>query len=186
MLVLNAHPALAHEITAALQEQVAECEIVYAPTIELARILIKKREISLIVTSPMLPDGHVSKLQSYLDTLPHPPDVIVFADQDKKSISLFENSGYHFISVRDVRSVSSGPVDESLHKEIRDALNNPLQEIVSLVFLAHTAQCSEKTKVALGAIEHAAERMSQVVWGLEERLCQNVLYPRRGLRAVTR
>ena len=177
---------MANEITGRLAEQVDECSIVYAPTLELARLMLRKRKIDLIVSSPVLPDGHITRLQSTLEGLSDPPDVLIFADAAKKSIGLFEMPGYNFLSIREVQSATDGdaevlPVDtmatqvSELGAEVRDALNNPLQEIVALVYVARSAPGSTITDRALTAIESAAKGMANVVWGLEDRLYENII-----------
>lgn len=189
VLVLNANRQMANEITSRLAEQVDECSIVYAPTLELARLMLRKRKIDLIVSSPVLPDGHITRLQSTLEGLTDPPDVLIFADAAKKSIGLFEMPGYNFLSIREVQSSTDegqqvevlpgeNNVEEhisALGAEVRDALNNPLQEIVALVYVARTGPGSPTTDRALTAIESAAKGMANVVWGLEDRLYENVI-----------
>ena len=187
VLVLNANRQMANEITTRLAEDVDECSIVYAPTLELARLMLKRRKIDLIVSSPVLPDGHITRLQTTLEKLSEPPDVLIFADAEKKSIGLFEMPGYNFLSIRQVESSTDEPQVEvlpvetlegrasSFSAEVRDALNNPLQEIVALVYVARTVPGCPTTERALSAIESAAKGMANVVWGLEERLYENVI-----------
>ncbi len=184
VLVLNANRQMANEITTRLAERVEDCSIVYAPTLELAKLLLKKGTIDLVVSSPILPDGHITKLQPLLESLSNPPDVLIFADIEKKSIRLFESANYHFLSIRQVNSQTNDLVIDKTKEEnpisllsadIRDQLNNPLQEIVSLIFVARSASTSLSTAHALDAIESAAQNMATMVWGLEERLYENMV-----------
>ena len=73
-----------------------------------------------------------------------------------------------------------------LGADVRDALNNPLQEIVALVYVARHAPGSQNTEKALNAIESAAKGMAGVVWGLEDQLYQQVIgsgsYGRRAIK----
>jgi hypothetical protein len=175
VLVLNSNRDMANEIASQLAAKVDECNIVYAPTLETAKILLRKRKIDLVVSSPILPDGHITRLQPLLENLSHPPDVVIFADKEKRGLDLFESPSYQFLSVRQVPSKDQPTPLSEASREIRDALNNPLQEIVALVFVAHTTRCSETTGRALDAIEHAAQKMAGIVWGLEEKLYRNML-----------
>lgn len=175
VLVLNSNRDMANEIASQLASDVDDCTIVYAPTLETAKILLKKRKIDLIVSSPMLPDGHITRLQPVLETISSPPDVVVFADREKRGLELFESSRYQFISVRQVISRDDSDSYSDTSREIRDALNNPLQEIVALVYVAHSTSCTKTTSQALDAIEQAAQKMAGIVWGLEERLYRNIV-----------
>ena len=175
VLVLNSNRDMANEIASQLAARVDECNIVYAPTLETAKILLKRRKIDLIVSSPMLPDGHIARLQPLLESLSDPPDVVIFADKEKRGLELFESPSYQFLSVRQVKSSDQQTPLREASKEIRDALNNPLQEIVALVFVAHSTRCSQTTDRALDAIEQAAQKMAGIVWGLEEKLYRNMV-----------
>ena len=184
VLVLNANREMANEITKQMAQEVDECSIIYAPTIELAKLLLRKHRVDLVVSSPILPDGHITKLQPLLESLQPPPDLVVFADEDKRGLVFFEGPRYHFVSVRQVESTANHERLSGVSQEIRDSLNNPLQEIVALVFVAHTTQNSPSTNQALVAIEKAAQKMAGIVWGLEEQLYQNLIEctPTRALR----
>jgi anion-transporting ArsA/GET3 family ATPase len=175
VLVLNSNRDMANEIASQLASKVDECNIIYAPTLETAKILLKKRTVDLIVSSPMLPDGHITRLQPMLESLPHPPNIVIFADKEKRGLELFESPSYQFISVRQVTSTDQLKPLQEVSQEIRDSLNNPLQEIVALVFVAHTTRCSETTNRALDAIEQAAQKMAGIVWGLEDKIYRNML-----------
>ena len=195
VLVLNANRQMANEISARLAEHVDDCSMVYAPTLELAKLLLKKGDIDLVVSSPILPDGHITKLQPILESLQNPPDVLIFADSEKKSIRLFESTNYHFLSIKQVNSEAepltvekcvklSDETDALSHisADIRDALNNPLQEIVSLIFVARSAPASFSTERALDAIEAAAQNMATMVWGIEDRLYEGMVSHSQALR----
>lgn len=190
VLVINDGQEMAREITFQLTLSFPGCSITYAPTLELARWILSRRRISLIVSSPVLPDGGIGRLKDTLEQLANPPDVVVVGDIALKSAELFGRSGYEFAAVRRIgganpsrpHSLSSRPpavpvtppVDSkirSLGADLRNDLNNPLQEIVAMVFVAQaTGALSESTGQALEAIDRAAKNMAQVVSKLEEKM----------------
>jgi hypothetical protein len=60
-----------------------------------------------------------------------------------------------------------------LGADLRNDLNNPLQEIVAMVFVAQSTQNADmnpSTRTALDAIDLAAKNMAQVVNELEEKI----------------
>ena len=64
-------------------------------------------------------------------------------------------------------------VDESIKNlgaDIRNDLNNPLQEIVAMVFVAKATEESATTNNALEAIDKAAQNLASVVKGLEDKI----------------
>jgi signal transduction histidine kinase len=59
----------------------------------------------------------------------------------------------------------------NLGADIRNDLNNPLQEIVALAFVAHSSQgLSPSAEQALSAIQAAASNMATVVNKLEDKI----------------
>jgi hypothetical protein len=190
VLVINDGQEMAKEITLQLTLSFPGCAITYAPTIELARWILARRKVSLIVSSPVLPDGGIGRLRDSLQKLQSPPDVVVVGDMALKSAELFGQSGYEFAAVRRLapkaephaRTTKSSipaskplrPVDSkirSLGADLRNDLNNPLQEIVAMVFVAQaTGALSESTGQALEAIDRAAKNMAQVVSKLEQKM----------------
>ena len=189
VLVINDGQEMAREITFQLTLSFPGCSITYAPTLELARWILSRRRISLIVSSPVLPDGGIGRLRDTLEQLANPPDVVVVGDIALKSAELFGRSGYEFAAVRRMGAANPNrpsrvspppampvvqPVDSkirSLGADLRNDLNNPLQEIVAMVFVAQaTGALSESTGQALEAIDRAAKNMAQVVSKLEEKM----------------
>jgi uncharacterized protein YaaW (UPF0174 family) len=63
----------------------------------------------------------------------------------------------------------------SLGADLRNDLNNPLQEIVAMVFVAKASGESSATSTALEAIDKAAQNLAGVVKGLETRILGAVL-----------
>jgi signal transduction histidine kinase len=58
-----------------------------------------------------------------------------------------------------------------LGADIRNDLNNPLQEIVAMAFVAHSSQgLSPSAEQALSAIQRAASNMATVVNKIEEKI----------------
>ena len=190
VLVINDGQDMAREITVQLTLSFPGCSITYAPTLELARWILARRKISLIVSSPVLPDGGIGRLRDTLQSLESPPDVVVVGDMALKSAEVFGKSGYEFAAVRrlsavdqrrapsqerlDAQSPKTLPVDSkirSLGADLRNDLNNPLQEIVAMVFVAQaTGALSESTGQALEAIDRAAKNMAQVVSRIEQKM----------------
>ena len=111
-----------------------------------------------------------------------------------RSAELFERSGYEFAAMRRLSSRTAArssvvkssqeslpppaPVDSrirSLGADLRNDLNNPLQEIVAMVFVAQASGAvSESTGQALEAIDRAAKNMAQVVSRLEQKMLEVV------------
>ena len=59
---------------------------------------------------------------------------------------------------------------KNLGADIRNDLNNPLQEIVAMVFVAKASGQSETADKALEAISNAAQNMAVVVSTLEDKI----------------
>lgn len=165
--------------------QIPGCSIVYAPSLELAKLILTRRSINLVVSSPILPDGNVEKLRAVLEKLPHAPDVVVFGAMSARNAELFTAGGYQFSAMRRLGSSgatsshspqtrSPAPIDSTLKNlgaDIRNDLNNPLQEIVAMVFVAQTGQTiAPATEQALRAIDQAAKNMARVVNSLEDKI----------------
>lgn len=133
--------------------------------------------------------------------LQSPPDVMVVSDGSAQTIDFADDSTYTFAVARrfpgsaggasgptprpasphhDVSEASGASRElnrrlKELGADIRNDLNNPLQEIVAMVFVAQaTGAASESTTQALEAINKAATNMATVVRGLEEKIVQAV------------
>ncbi len=164
VLVINSSHDMAKEITMQLSLSMPGCSIIYAPSIEVGRWVLKRRKINLIIANRMLPDGSVSGLEPALAELENPPDVVIVGDNLKKA----EVFSPQFQMTRVEKIVD--PI-KNLGADLRNDLNNPLQEIVAMVFVAKTgANASPAVERALEAIDHAARNMASVVWGLEEKI----------------
>lgn len=190
VLVINSSREMANEITMQLTLTIPECSIMYAPTLDLASFLLKRRVLDLVVSSPILPDGGVERLYKMVDALESAPDIVVVGDSNLSGVSLFESNHYKFVSVRKMITASPLPVAQpsegrkpkmaqtirTLGADLRNDLNNPLQEIVALVFVARAdSDSSASTEMALQAIEKAAQNMAHVVNDLEEKIKDAVL-----------
>ena len=184
VLVINSSHDMAKEITLQLTLGIPGCSIMYAPTIELAKWILKRRKIRLVVSSPVLFDGGINRLKDTLEDLDAPPEVVVVGNMNINSAELFSKSRYEFSSYRRIganRSESAPVKPEQrprklettiklLGADIRNDLNNPLQEIVAMVFVAQNSAQSAQTEQALTAIDTAAKNMSNVVNALEEKI----------------
>lgn len=184
VLVINASHEMAKEITLQLTLGIPTCSIMYAPSIHIARWILARRHIDLVVSSPILPDGPIGRLRDSLEKMASPPNVVVVGNMNATSAELFGKGGYEFSSVRRLGELSveepvtpkqeALPFDnkvKSLGADLRNDLNNPLQEIVAMVFVAQAGAPSEAgTSQALNAIEKAAKNMAKIVSGLEDRI----------------
>lgn len=192
VLVVNASHHMAKEITMELALQLPGCSIVYAPSIEIAKLILNRRAISLVVSSPILPDGSVEKLRATLEKLPHAPDVVVVGAMSARNAELFAAGTYEFSAMRRCGATVAppprpksarqpAPIDstiKNLGADIRNDLNNPLQEIVAMVFVAQAGHTiSPATEQALRAIDQAAKNMAKVVSGLEDKIRDAVVVP---------
>lgn len=187
VLVVNNSDRMAKEITHELSLAIPGCSIIYSPTLELAKLILKRRSIHLVVSSSVLPDGSVAKLREELTLLPTPPDVLVVGEMSMAQT--LSESGYCFVRAKKIgepktpkkavvsrgampfRHKSSSTNIQSLGADIRNDLNNPLQEIVAMAFVAKAGgELSPAAEQALHAIEKAAQNMSKIVNGLEEKI----------------
>ena len=185
VLVVNASHHMAKEITMELALQIPGCSIMYSPSIEIAKLMLSRRRINLVVSSPILPDGSVEKLRGALENLENAPDVVVVGAVSARSAELFTEGSYEFNSMRRlgpnqevtepiIHRRGQPPIDRTikdLGADIRNDLNNPLQEIVAMVFVAQAGHTvSPATEQALQAIDKAAKNMASVVNRLEDKI----------------
>jgi hypothetical protein len=176
ILVINASHSMAKEITRELAERFPACSFIYAPSLAIARLVLRARPINLIVSSAILPDGGVEQIRPLLDECASPPELLVVGELSLKSIQLIGTGPYSFAEYRKFGpQPQAAPVlDEKLRclgADIRNDLNNPLQEIVALLFVAQSGgENVSSTQEALGAIASAAKNMAQYVNSLEEKI----------------
>jgi hypothetical protein len=172
-LVINASHEMASAMRAQLEEVLDECEITFAPSIELARWLLKRQTFELVVTSSILPDGNPAKLRDTIATLEHPPAVVVVGDLTSDDVRRLGDDWYAFSSLQ-VQGRQRETLQDrisSLGADLRDQLNNPLQEIVAMVFIAQRGgEGPELGDKALHAIDRAAKNLAGVVSRLEDRI----------------
>lgn len=179
-LVVNSSHVMAKEITFELSASVPNCSIMYAPTIELAKLILGKRFISLVVSEPVLPDGSVSLLAEYMEKIEAPPDLVVIGAPFSKRKEILSRSTYRFRVLWELVSGIEIEADgknrsidsvSTLGADLRNDLNNPLQEIVAMAFVAKsTGELSSTTVTALDAIQRAAKSMSGVVNRIEDKI----------------
>lgn len=260
VLVLNASREMATHISLELHRGIAGCAILYAPSIELARLVLRRTKVDLIVASTVLPDGGVSRLRASLQEHAERtsgqslPTLILVGEAPAEHIESLTRRGYALshlhrfessppskgpsvvsLSGQELRVRSQGyrrtapatqpsslqiqhpPEDqrrpsrwsappspaaiadeeapaslassetprdtelpgkrvESLSADLRNDLNNPLQEIVAMVFVARSASTDNDatTKKALDAIDRAAKNMATIVRSIETKI-QNAL-----------
>ncbi|MCO6431266.1 MAG: hypothetical protein J5J00_10435 [Deltaproteobacteria bacterium] len=196
VLIANASQHMAKEMTIQLGLSLPGCSLIYAPTVEMARLILKRRSVDLIVSSPILPDGSIEGLRAQLEKLDPPPDLIVIGEKSSLDRRLLQRSVYSFSGIERLsgkkdsaaprkatepasgRSVSKGELQgkvKSIGADLRNDLNNPLQEIVAMVFVAKAGGIkSETTELALNAIDKAAQNMAQVVGSLERKILSEI------------
>jgi signal transduction histidine kinase len=186
VLVINASQEMAQEITVELSRTLPGCSILFAPTLHLALWMLKRRSIDIILSSATLPDGPLSKLHESLELLSPPPELVILSDLTTTRSELGSHPGYRFVELRRVPSrqqqaphvhqETSSPSRatseiSSLGANLRNDLNNPLQEIVAMAFVATSSQgLSPIAEEALSAIQRAASNMATVVNSLEDKI----------------
>jgi signal transduction histidine kinase len=181
VLVINASQDMAQEITVELSRTLPGCSILFAPTLSLALWMLKRRSIDIILSSAILPDGPLSKLHESLQHISPPPELVILSDLTTTRSNLGSHPGYRFVELRRVPSqqpyspAASAPQSQqeisSLGANLRNDLNNPLQEIVAMAFVATSSEgLSPVAEEALSAIQRAATNMATVVNSLEDKI----------------
>ncbi len=177
VLVINSSNETAKAITSEITSQIPGCFLVYAPTIALASYIMRRREIDLIISDRVLPDGGVDKLRIHLKGQKNPPDLVVVGSLGYSDLDKMADCGYRMRSVERIagfakpRKVGVSERVRGLGADIRNDLNNPLQEIVAMVFVAQQADAASPiTRQALDAIDEAAQNMANYVTGLESKI----------------
>ncbi len=191
VLVINSSQVMAKEITMELALRIPGCSIMYAPSIELAKWILRRRKLQLVVSSPILPDGGIVKLRDTLENMESPPDLMVVGELHSDAVTALNSSIYRCTALKRYNSRSRvvrpaavkknenlGRKIADLGADLRNDLNNPLQEIVAMVFVAQAAgvKGAPNTQEALCAIDKAAKNMAKVVNGLEDKI-RNVVVP---------
>lgn len=188
VLVINASHQMAKEMTFQLSLHLPRCSILYAPTLELARHILSRRPVNLVIASPMLPDGGIERMKNHLLSLECPPDLVVIKDVRRLPALRAQSSEQPITRVSPQKlsaSSESSPIKASptvketvireslrnLGADIRNDLNNPLQEIVAMVFVVKSGDpLAPSTSQALQAIDLAAKNMASYVNSLEEKI----------------
>jgi hypothetical protein len=185
VLVINSSAAMAKEITLAITLKMPLCSIMYAPGVEVAGWLLKKRRIDVVVSSPMLPDGGVEKLIPVCESINPSPDLVIVGTPESEQLDQLNRFGRAFEASRYFEPInpSTSPKDgmtsddavKKLGADIRNDINNPLQEIVAMVYVAKAGrEMSPVTVEALEAIDKATKGIAATVQGLEERIRKNL------------
>ncbi len=180
VLVINASQSMAHEITVQLSSTLPGSTILFAPTLSLALWILKRRHIDLILSSASLPDGALSTLHECIELLSPPPELVIISNLHSSRAEFASHPGYRFVELRRLSARSTSTPREpvaiatkisELGADIRNDLNNPLQEIVAMAFVAHASQgLSPVAEEALSAIQRAAGNMADVVNMLEDKI----------------
>lgn len=185
VLVINSSAAMAKEITLAITLKMPLCSIMYAPGVEVAGWLLKKRRIDVVVSSPMLPDGGIEKLIPVCELLNPSPDLVIVGSPEPEQLRIINRFGRtHQASsyfepkpqAEALPKINRPVVDiaKRVGADIRNDINNPLQEIVAMIYVAKTGkEVSPITVEALEAIDKATKGIAATVQGIEERLRDN-------------
>jgi len=205
VLVINSSQEMAKEITLQLTLSIPGCSIMYAPSLELARLILSRRSIDLLVSSAVLPDGGLLRLRAILQSKEISPDIAIVGDASPAQLEAFKGGGYEVSHVRRLQTKpefdssrvlslrgktlkasapQAAPAPKgadnsfsteaitSLGADLRNDLNNPLQEIVAMLFVAKAGgtPTTGPTSQALDAIDRAAKNMATVVKSLEDKI----------------
>ena len=187
VLVINSCQKMAKEITHELMQSFFGAAITYAPTFTLAKMMIARRNFDLIVSSSRMPDGRVQTLQETLNSKTNPPPLVVIGDAKSAKGEMLGVAGYLFSTLRKIEQpalrqqigalgsvkTSQNAADpiQNLGADLRNDLNNPLQEIVAMVYVAKSQGASaDVSQEALEAITRAAKNLSTVVKGIEQKI----------------
>jgi hypothetical protein len=184
VLVLNNDARIAEAVTVQLLRLDPQISIIYAPTLTSAKVFLKGCPVSLIITEETLPDGSAYLLRSTLEESGQEPQLIILSQAHNFSGLPFEAvSPYRFARVQLIGSTHSynrglteassnqcptkthiSALKRQIRAELKDSVNNPLQEILAMVYVARN--CSETNALlneALKAIETAAEKIASEV-----------------------
>jgi hypothetical protein len=176
VLVVNASLDMARELTVELSQAIPGCSILFAPTLSTALWMLKRRSIDIILSSSILPDGPLAKLHEVLELMSPPPELVVLSELGTTRDEMECHPGYRFVELRRLSIARSTPLQDpdavgALGADLRNDLNNPLQEIVAMAFVAQASEgLSPVADQALTAIERAAGNMAHVVNSLEEKI----------------
>jgi hypothetical protein len=179
---------MAKEITLQLTASLPGCSITFAPSMSLALWIVNRRPLDLIVSSAVLPDGSVSSLSDALSELESAPDLMVVGSIQVQTAEALGASGYQFSGLkkfgeRKLDRQKNLPLNpkalkrriKDLGADIRNDLNNPLQELVAMVFIAQSAgEASDGTVLALDAINNVAKNISTYVNKLEDKIASRI------------
>ncbi len=179
VLVINASLEMARELTVELTNTIPGCNILFAPTLSTALWILKRRCIDIILSSSILPDGPLTRLHEFLEQMTPPPELVILSELGTTRSHMGSHPGYRFVELRRLSVLSKTEVEieetteniSALGADLRNDLNNPLQEIVAMAFVAQASQgLSPVAEQALSAIEKAAGNMASVVDGLEDKI----------------
>jgi hypothetical protein len=195
VLLLNGSKEEAYGVMPWLEQHIPNCKLSLVPSIELAMWLLDRQPFELIVSSQLLPDGSFERMMHKLKKLKPPPALIVIGTE-KHRYEVMKSDAYRLASLTPVdtaRGERGGTTMQEvvttareyhlkkrishLGADLRNDLNNPLQEIVAMAFVASAflgsnegQVVSEETDKAIRAINQAAQGMAQVVNSLEQKI----------------
>ncbi len=169
ILLVNSSHRMAKEISSELNKKLPNSEFTFAPTLTLAKVLLGKNSFNLIISSALMPDGNSKQIEALLAKQENPATLIVV--KNEKDLLSFSLPG----ELKNEAKPYLAEAISDLGADLRNDLNNPLQEIVTMVFVAQSNnQDPEVMNQALLAIGNAATNLSSVVKGLETKILKAV------------
>lgn len=166
ILLVNSCNRMAKEINRELLKKLPDCSVTFAPSLSLAKLLIAKGSFNLIICSAIMPDGSSILLKEYLEKIKSQASLVVI-----KNNNLLLDIGQILASRQPAIKLNSDSKIKELGADLRNDLNNPLQEILTMVHVASSQ--NEKTEItsqALEAIGKAATNLAGVVKQIEGKI----------------
>lgn len=181
VLVVGLEERLATPLIQNLKNQKDFGQILFAPTLGVAEWLLLKREVSIVISTAILADGQLKDLKKLLYRMAEIPSLIVIGSSEDVSqeLSVIKKRATPPYVHRKPHQLDTPAVTQTikvLGADLRNDLNNPLQEIVTMVYVAKMGSPdASAANEALGAIERAANQMATVVKSFEGKMESSIL-----------
>lgn len=181
VLVLGVAEKLATPLMENLKSQDEFGQILFAPTLGVAEWLLLKRPVSLVISTAHLPDGELKDLKKLLYRMIDIPSLIVLGSHDDvaQEIAVAQRRKAPPLVHRKMHKLDAPALTQSikvLGADLRNDLNNPLQEIVTMIYVAKMGGVDASVaREALAAIEKAASQMASVVGSFEGRMHSSIV-----------
>jgi hypothetical protein len=155
ILVIGADIKEADLIAHELKAYAPDCQIYYSPNLQLSASILSRKEIELVITNNLIAKDFSDQLEYLILRATSYPKLLVLDNLGESENSSGLNSDHD-------------PIAE-LGSDLRDKLNNYLQQIVSFVFAAQNSSGRDST-AALSYIDKAARDMANTVSGIEDQI----------------